>query len=100
YQAKDSMGWKLQKGLRSFLITDEQGKAKHIDVKMNIVTADAFSGHANRQELLSYINNLKDKPSTIIVNHGNACQDFAKTVSQKFHLNAVAIKNLESVRLR
>jgi predicted metal-dependent RNase len=100
YQAKNSLGQKVQKGLKSMVITDSQGKTKTLNILLKITTIDAFSGHAYRQELLNYISSLNPKPKTILINHGDSCQEFSKFVSKKFHINTLAIQNLESVRLR
>ncbi len=100
YQAKSSFGYKVQRGLRALPITDDNGKTKMLNFKMRIETVDAFSGHASRQELLNFISNLNPKPKTIIVNHGDSCLDFAKHINKKFHINTMAIQDLESVRLR
>ena len=100
YQAKNSLGQKVQKGLKSILINDSKGKPKNLNINLRVETVDAFSGHAYRQEILNYISGLKPKPRTILVNHGDSCQEFSKFVSKKFNINTIAIQNLESIRLR
>jgi len=100
YQAKNSLGQKVQKGLKSILINDSQGKPKTLHIKLRLETIDAFSGHAYRQELINYVSSLNPKPKTILINHGDSCQEFARFISKRFHINTLAIQNLESVRLR
>jgi len=101
YQAKNSLGHKLQRGgLKSMLIADSSNKTKTLNINMRIETADAFSGHAYRQELLNYISSLHPKPKDILVNHGDSCPEFGKFLQKKFHINTMSIQNLESVRLR
>lgn len=100
YQAKNSLGYKIQRGLKSMVVTDSNGKSRNLEVNLRLETIDAFSGHAYRQELLNYLTNINPKPKTILINHGDSCQEFARFVSKKFHINTLAIQNLESVRLR
>jgi len=100
YQARNSLGQKVQKGLKSMIINDSKGKTKTLNVNLRIETIDAFSGHAYRQELLNYVTSLNPKPKTILVNHGDSCPEFARFVAKKFHINTLSIQNLESVRLR
>ncbi|MCK9293204.1 MAG: beta-CASP ribonuclease aCPSF1 [archaeon] len=100
YQAKNSLGYKVQRGLKSMPITENNGKTKMLNINMRLETVDAFSGHAYRQEVLNFLTHLNPKPKLILVNHGDSCQEFSKFVNKKFHINTVAIQNLESVRLR
>jgi len=99
YQGKGSLGNQIQSGLRSMPVTDENGKNKLLEIKMRIETIDVFSGHSYRPELINYISALHPKPKTIMVNHGDSCQEFAKQIESKFYINTVAIQNLESLRL-
>jgi hypothetical protein len=100
YQARNSLGYKVQRGLKTLPISQENGKTKVLEIKCKIETADAFSGHAYRSELFNFFNNLKPRPKTVIINHGDSCHEFAKQLSRKYHVNATAIKDLESIRLR
>lgn len=100
YQAKGSLGYKIQNGLKSMPIIDEEGRTKLLDINCSVETVDAFSGHAFRSELLNYLANLHPKPKTILLNHGDSCVDFAKQITKKYHVNSVSIQNLESIRLR
>jgi uncharacterized protein len=100
YQARNSLGHKIQKGLKSMIISDAQGKPKTLNINLRLETVDAFSGHAYRQEILNYVAGINPKPKTILINHGDSCQEFSKFISKKFHINTMAIQNLESVRLR
>lgn len=99
YQGKNSLGYKIQKGLRSMPIIEE-GKTKNLDINMRIETIDSFSGHSYRAELLNFLNNLKPVPKTILINHGDSCQEFGRYASKKYNVNAVSIQDLESIRLR
>jgi len=100
YQAKNSLGYKLQRGLKSIQVADSNNRTKTININLRIETDDAFSGHASRQELLNYISSLHPKPKDILVNHGDSCPEFGKFLQKKFHINTMSIQNLEAVRLR
>lgn len=99
YQSKNSLGYKIQKGLKSMPII-EDGKTKTLEINMRIETFDSFSGHSYRAELLNFLNNLKPMPKTILINHGDSCQEFSRHISKKYGVTAAAIQDLESIRLR
>jgi metallo-beta-lactamase family protein len=65
YQAIGTAGRSLSEGLR--IIHDEQGKEIHWSGE--VITSGAFSSHADQNELLSWISNLK-KDTQIFINHG------------------------------
>ncbi len=100
YQAKGSLGYKVQRGLKSMPISNEEGRTKLLDINCSVDTVDAFSGHAYRSELLSFLANLHPKPKTILLNHGDSCVEFSKQISKKYHIPTTSIQNLESIRLR
>lgn len=101
YQGEGSLGSRIQKGLRRTPITDN-GKTRELPVNMWVETVDGFSGHSYRNQLINYIRNLNPKPKKIIVNHGekDTAIEFARYVSNKFRINATAIRDLDSVRLK
>lgn len=100
YQGRNTFGYKVQKGLRSLPINIEDGKTKNLDINLRIETVDAFSGHSYRSELLHFLSNVNPKPKLLILNHGDSCQEFSKFLSKRYNLNATAIQDLESIRLR
>ncbi|MFH0906401.1 MAG: beta-CASP ribonuclease aCPSF1 [archaeon] len=99
YQASGTLGYRLQKGMRSIPITDEGNKTRVLEVKLRVESQDGFSGHSYKSELINYLNCLKPKPKLVVVNHGDSCVEFAKFLSEKCHVNAKSIQNLEAVRL-
>jgi predicted metal-dependent RNase len=68
---------------------------------MAVETAEGFSGHSDKRQLLSYIATMQPKPHKILVNHGEADKavDFAKQIRSKFGIDAIALRNLETVRV-
>ncbi|MDO8625750.1 MAG: LAGLIDADG family homing endonuclease, partial [Candidatus Diapherotrites archaeon] len=59
------------------------------------------SGHSDRNQLVNYLRNLRPKPKRVLTNHGNKHKtiEFAKYVQTKFHTQAQAPHNLDSIRL-
>lgn len=102
YQGEGSLGRKLQNNVKEIPITGEQGRTKGLKINLRLENIEAFSGHADYQQLTSYVRNLKPKPRRILVNHGNKVKtvEFAKTLTQKFHIPSQAPHNLDSIRLK
>jgi metallo-beta-lactamase family protein len=65
YQAIGTPGRSLSEGVR--IIHDEQGKEIHWSGE--VISSGAFSSHADQNELLSWISNIK-KDTQIFINHG------------------------------
>ena len=65
YQAIGTAGRALSEGVR--IIHDEQGKEVHWSGE--VISSGAFSSHADQNELLSWISDLK-KDTQIFINHG------------------------------
>lgn len=72
-----------------------------LNVRMEVHKLDV-SGHADRKELVAFVNNLNPKPKKIILNHGEAsrCLDLASSLHKQFRIETVAPRNLEAIRLR
>jgi predicted metal-dependent RNase len=102
YQGEGSLGRKIQQGMCSAAITDENGRTKELKINMRVETVEGFSGHSDRNQLLAYIRALKPKPKRILVDHGEKTKsmEFAKYISAKYAINSNAIRNLDSVRLK
>ncbi|MGC8609116.1 MAG: MBL fold metallo-hydrolase RNA specificity domain-containing protein, partial [Thermoplasmata archaeon] len=100
YQADGTLGKRIQRG-SSEITMNEGGKQTQYKVKMHIETAEGFSGHSTKKQLLSYIATMQPKPRRILVNHGDngKTADFARTVKQRFGIESYALKNLETIRL-
>ena len=102
YQGEGSLGRKLQNNVKEIPITDENGRTKGLKINLRIENVEAFSGHSDHVQLVNYIRNLKPKPKLILTNHGNKVKtiEFAKFITQKFHIPAQAPHNLDSIRLK
>ncbi len=102
YQGEGSLGRKIQGGLKSLPMTDENGKTKALNINMRVETIEGFSGHSDRDQLMAYIRNLKPKPKKAIVNHGEKTRasDFARSICTRFKINAAPMDNLSAMRLK
>ncbi|MBN2517756.1 MAG: beta-CASP ribonuclease aCPSF1 [Candidatus Altiarchaeota archaeon] len=100
YQAEGSLGRRVQKGMREVVIMEGK-KPKNIDVKINVVTIEGFSGHADRRQLLGYVKRLHPRPERIMTVHGESkkCADLARGLSRIFHVDTRVPMNLDTIRI-
>lgn len=101
YQGEGSLGRKLQNGEREIVFS---GGDKHetVQVKLDIFTLAGFSGHSDRNQLMSFVGHLSPKPKKVILNHGenSKCLDLASSIHKTFKIETSAPRNLESLRLK
>ena len=102
YQSEGSLGRRIQKGWREIPIGTENGKTISIPLNMEIYTADGLSGHSDRNQLLSFIGRLSSRPNKVICVHGESQKsiELARAINRIFRIEAIAPKNLESIRLK
>lgn len=81
YQADGTIGRKLLDGARKIRIMD-----KDLDVKAQIKSLDAFSAHAGRNEILSWLRSFRQFPDKIFLNHGEhrATRALAEAIGTEF----------------
>lgn len=87
YQAAGTIGRKLQDGASTVRLFGED-----IAVHAQIATMQGISGHADRDIMLSWLEQMPAKPKMVFVNHGeNEVTDaFAGTIAQRFFVQTVA----------
>jgi predicted metal-dependent RNase len=100
YQAEGSLGRRIQNGL-SEIALDFEGRTKAVKVKLNVVTVDGFSGHADRRQLLGYVKKISPRPKRALIVHGERekTESLSGTLSQMFNIDAGAPRNLDTLRL-
>ncbi|MHA2363842.1 MAG: beta-CASP ribonuclease aCPSF1 [Candidatus Hodarchaeales archaeon] len=100
YQAEKTLGRRVSQGTREIRYFSG-GKMGMTMVNLDIHTINGFSGHSDRNQLLSYVRKLSPKPRKIILVHGNYAksQALAQSISQKFRISTEVCHNLESLRL-
>ncbi len=86
YQAEGTLGRKILDGAPKVKLFGEE-----ISVNARIESIDGFSGHADRDGLLAWINSFAKKPKKVFIVHGEQeiMTEFAGTVSEKFGLQCV-----------
>ena len=100
YQGEGSLGRRIQRGEREFVFR-EGNKEDVFNLKMEVHKIE-ISGHADRRELMSFVNKLSPRPRRILVNHGdsNRCLDLASSIHKQFRIETEAPRNLDVVRLK
>ncbi|RLF54070.1 MAG: beta-CASP ribonuclease aCPSF1 [Thermoplasmata archaeon] len=101
YQAEGTLGRRIQKGWKEVPLI-VRGTHTTIKIKMDVETCDGFSGHSDRGQLITYLNNMSPKPERAIFCHGeeSKCLDLASTIHRRLGIPTVAPQNMESVRLK
>ncbi|MGC8676233.1 MAG: beta-CASP ribonuclease aCPSF1 [Candidatus Micrarchaeia archaeon] len=102
YTSVNSIGRRVQNGLKEIALPDESGKLKPISINMQVGTVDAFSGHSNRLELVNFADRIRPSPKKIFTMHGEEqkCEDLARYLGMRKHVEARAPMNLDTIRLR
>ena len=102
YQIEGTLGRRVQKGWKEIPMRTREGKIEVVNVKMEVHTIEGFSGHSDRRQLLSYIQQITPKPERIITCHGenNKCVSLANAIHKKFRIETRVPYNLETIRLR
>ncbi len=101
YQGEGSLGRRIQKGWKEVPM-EVNGKNIAIPVNLEIVTVTGLSGHSDYKQLYNYLSRLKQKPTKILVNHGESskCLESARNYHASFRTETAALKNLEVIRLK
>jgi predicted metal-dependent RNase len=102
YQGEGSLGKRIQRGERSVQVRVHGGKPELVDVKLEVFTIDAFTGHSDRNELMNYVKRCIPTPRKILTNHGEVsrCLDLASSIHKAFGIETEAPRNLDAVRIR
>jgi uncharacterized protein len=102
YQGEGSLGKRVQRGERSLMVSVNGRKPEQIEVKMDVYTIDAFTGHSDRAELMNYVKKCIPTPRRVLTNHGEVsrCLDLAASIHRTFNIETMAPKNLDAVRIR
>ncbi len=90
YQAQGTLGRLLLDGRNKVKVLGEE-----ILVEANIYDLEGFSGHADQDVLLKWVENFKSKPKKIFIVHGEeqATATLAQLIKEKFDIDTI-IPNL------
>ncbi len=102
YQAQGTLGSRIQKGWRDIPLANKTGGTTMIKMEVEIRTVEGFSGHSDRNQLISYVGNLQSKPDHIILNHGEASKsvNLASTLHKIYKKETTVPQNLDALRLK
>lgn len=102
YLGPGSLGRQVQEGLPEVRLTNPDGKEEIIKIQIEVQTIDGMSGHAGRNEILSFINSIIPMPKRIIVNHGEQSRslDLASSLYKIHKVETSVPRNLEVLRLK
>lgn len=100
YQAEGSLGRRIQNGLTEIPI-EKNGRTTALKVNMQVRTIDGFSGHADRRQLLGYSKKIYPRPKRALIVHGEEKKsiNLASTLYEMFGFEAIAPRNLDTIRL-
>ncbi len=101
YQVEGTMGRKLLKGIKDVSLTDENGRAKIVQTRMEVEKVDGFSGHSSRQQLINYLRRVVPKPRNVIVCHGEpqAAESLARVAARILPAKIYVPRNLDTMAL-
>lgn len=102
YQSSLSMGRRIQRGQKEIPITTREGRLESLKINMAVDTVEGFSGHSDRNQLMSFARNIKPAPERIFTLHGDEskCDDLAHSLSRFMRSECRAPMNLDAIRLR
>jgi len=102
YNSSNSLGRRIQNGVKDVALPNEDGKLQTVKVAMNVKTVEGFSGHSERRQLVSFVENLRPRPKNIFTMHGeeHKCEDLARSLARIIHCDGRAPMNLDSIRLK
>jgi len=96
FQAADTLGRRIIDGAKTVKIFGEE-----IAVNAEIYTIGGLSAHADRDELIDWLNKFRKKPTRVFVVHGEeeTALYFAETVRSRLSLNAYTPRMLEEIEI-
>lgn len=101
YQPAGGVGRQIKDGA-TVVNFEVDGKQQPIQIKLQTVSIEGFSGHSSRNELMAFMNTITPKPRKVIINHGeqSKCLDLASSIYKAHRIETTVPKNLETLRLR
>jgi len=87
YQANGTLGRRLVEGAKEVKLFGDP-----IQVQAEIAELHGFSGHADKEELLHWINSFQKKPEKVFVVHGEdaVCEQFTACLRDEYGFDATA----------
>lgn len=97
YQAEGTLGRRLVDGAKKVKIFGEE-----ISVNAHIEMIDGFSGHADKNGLIEWLTNMKKKPRSIFVVHGEeeVSKEFSRLVEKELGINTIVPSRGDSFAIK
>ncbi len=70
YQAEGTLGRKIREGAKEIRVPNEEGELVTIKVKARVHVVEGFSAHADKVQLLTYLNTIEPRPHRVFLVHG------------------------------
>ncbi|MFQ5621095.1 MAG: beta-CASP ribonuclease aCPSF1 [Candidatus Nanoarchaeia archaeon] len=101
YQGPGTLGRRILQGEREISVKMDKNRTEIIPIKLEVHKI-VVSSHADRTELMKFIQDCSPRPRRVIVNHGENSQilDLASSIHKQFRMETTAPRNLETIRLR
>ncbi|MEM1537600.1 MAG: beta-CASP ribonuclease aCPSF1 [Candidatus Nezhaarchaeales archaeon] len=101
YQVENTLGRRVQRGVKEVSIPGPNGKEELVKVNLEVKSIEGFSGHSDRRQLLRFIERVTPKPKRVIICHGepSKSQNLAFTINKYFRIPVAVPSTLESIRL-
>ena len=95
-----SLGKRVIQGAKSIRYFSG-GKMHMTEVNLEVKLLDGFSGHSDRNQLISYVRKVQPKPKKIFFVHGKyqKSASLAEAIASRLRIQTGVLQNLESVRL-
>lgn len=100
YQPAGALGHRIREGLREYAYVD-RGKQYVVPIKLEVHKLE-ITDHSDRKQLMNFVNKCSPRPRKVILNHGeqSRCLDLASSIHKQYHIETLAPKNMETIRLR
>jgi KH/beta-lactamase-domain protein len=101
YQVAGTMGQRVQSGMNSAQLYNQEGKMEIINIALSNHTIQGFSGHSDRRQLINYVKRLRPQPRKVFVVHGeeSKCEHLAKSISRMRGTRGYAPRLLDTFAL-
>jgi KH/beta-lactamase-domain protein len=102
YQIEGTLGNRVKNGLKEISLLGSNGKIEAVRMNAQVEFVEGFSGHSDRNQIMSFVQRMSPRPSRVIVGHGERkkCDNVAFNLSRMLKTKAIAPDIMETVRLR
>jgi len=101
YQGEGSLGRRVQNGEREIMFKSGSSATEVCQIKMEVHRIE-ITNHSDRKQLMAFVQKCQPRPKKVIVNHGedSRCLDLASSIHKQMHVETIAPRNLETIRIR